>query len=66
MRFAGRPLGGVSLAILGCGLSASILAQGVGGIAPAPAFSGEDLAAMPGDGWYTNGGNLLNQRLGQP
>ncbi|MGD8341597.1 MAG: PQQ-binding-like beta-propeller repeat protein [Gammaproteobacteria bacterium] len=28
----------------------------------APAFSGETLAALPTDGWLTNGGNLANQR----
>ena len=28
----------------------------------APAFSATDLAALPTDGWVTNGGNLFNQR----
>ena len=33
-----------------------------GRIVPAPAFAGEQLAALPSDGWPTNGGNVLNQR----
>jgi alcohol dehydrogenase (cytochrome c) len=28
----------------------------------APAFSGDDLTALPTDGWITNGGNVYNQR----
>ena len=31
-------------------------------ISPAPAFSSEELAALPGHGWITNGGNIYNQR----
>ncbi len=31
-------------------------------IRPAPAFSGETLAALPTTDWLTNGGNLFNQR----
>ncbi|HUN26878.1 MAG TPA: PQQ-binding-like beta-propeller repeat protein [Steroidobacteraceae bacterium] len=30
---------------------------------PIPAFSAAQLAAYPRDGWYTNGGNLANQRF---
>ena len=31
-------------------------------IVKSPAFKASELAALPRDGWYTNGGNLLNQR----
>ncbi len=31
-------------------------------IRPAPAFSGDQLKAVPRDGWITNGGNVYNQR----
>jgi alcohol dehydrogenase (cytochrome c) len=31
-------------------------------IKPAPAFTAQDLMALPTDGWLTNGGNLYNQR----
>jgi quinohemoprotein ethanol dehydrogenase len=31
-------------------------------ITPAPAFSADDLAAMPTDSWITNGGSLSNER----
>ncbi len=31
-------------------------------IRKAPAFKTSDLVAPPRDGWYTNGGSLLNQR----
>ncbi|MCH8017366.1 MAG: hypothetical protein IH917_12160, partial [Acidobacteria bacterium] len=31
-------------------------------ISPAPAFSAEELLALPTDGWITNGGNVFNQR----
>ena len=31
-------------------------------ISASPAFSAEDLLALPTDGWVTNGGNLHNQR----
>jgi quinohemoprotein ethanol dehydrogenase len=31
-------------------------------IAPAPPFTAEELLALPRDGWWTNGGNLYNQR----
>jgi len=31
-------------------------------IKPAPKFSAKQLTALPHDGWYTNGGNLYNQR----
>ena len=36
--------------------------NGSGGIAAAPAFSADDLAALPTDNWITNGGSLANQR----
>jgi quinohemoprotein ethanol dehydrogenase len=32
------------------------------GIVPAPAFSTDDLSALPTDNWITNGGSLANQR----
>ncbi|TAJ94150.1 MAG: quinonprotein alcohol dehydrogenase [Gammaproteobacteria bacterium] len=32
------------------------------GIIPSPAFTAEQLHALPTDGWVTNGGNLYNQR----
>lgn len=31
-------------------------------IEDSPAFSAEQLLALPTDGWLTNGGNLYNQR----
>jgi hypothetical protein len=31
-------------------------------LARAPAFTAAALAALPQDGWLTNGGNLANQR----
>jgi quinohemoprotein ethanol dehydrogenase len=34
-----------------------------GGIAPAPAFTAEELSAEAGDNWITNGGNLTNDRF---
>ena len=36
--------------------------DGSEGIATAPAFSADDLAALPTDNWITNGGSLANQR----
>ena len=36
--------------------------NGSGGIAAAPAFSTDELAALPTDNWITNGGSLANQR----
>jgi alcohol dehydrogenase (cytochrome c) len=32
-------------------------------ISPAPAFSADELKALPTDGWITNGGNVFNQRF---
>ena len=32
-------------------------------ISPAPAFSADQLMALPTDGWITNGGNVFNQRF---
>ncbi len=32
------------------------------GIEPAPAFTSDDLTALPRNGWFTNGGNIYNQR----
>jgi len=43
------------------GLPGLVAAQ-TGGIAPAPAFSAAELAALPSRNWLTNGGNLFNQR----
>jgi alcohol dehydrogenase (cytochrome c) len=37
-------------------------AAGAPGIVPAPAFAGSALAALPTDGWLTNGGDLFNRR----
>jgi hypothetical protein len=36
--------------------------SGSGGIAAAPAFSAEELGALPTENWITNGGSLANQR----
>jgi len=41
---------------------ASLNAQPSTTIQNAPAFSAEELLALPTDGWLTNGGNLYNQR----
>jgi quinohemoprotein ethanol dehydrogenase len=46
--------------LLLCGPS---LAQKSGKITKAPAFSAEELLALPTDGWVTNGGSLFNQRF---
>ncbi len=46
---------GVTLA----GLAGTAAAQD---ITPSPAFTGKQLVAPPTDGWYTNGGNIYNQR----
>jgi quinohemoprotein ethanol dehydrogenase len=36
--------------------------NGSGGITAAPAFSADELAALPTENWITNGGSLANQR----
>jgi quinohemoprotein ethanol dehydrogenase len=41
---------------------ATVAADAPPPIRKAPAFKAEQLTALPKDGWYTNGGNLLNQR----
>ena len=45
-------------------LGAATVAFGSGAadIKPAPAFSKQQLTALPKDGWITNGGNVFNQR----
>ena len=50
--------------VLGCtGLVSAQAPQGVvSRITPAPAFSGEQLIALPTEDWITNGGNVYNQR----
>ena len=50
--------------VLGCtGLVSAQAPQGVvSEITPAPAFSGEQLIALPTEDWITNGGNVYNQR----
>ena len=42
--------------------TSSLYAQPSTIIQDAPAFSAEELLALPTDGWLTNGGNLYNQR----
>ena len=32
-------------------------------VSPAPAFTGQELRALPTDSWITNGGNVFNQRF---
>lgn len=47
------------LAVLGlCAIALAVTAQ----VRPAPAFTAEQLNALPTTGWITNGGNLANQR----
>ncbi len=38
------------------------LAAASADVRPSPAFSADQLTALPTDGWLTNGGNLYNQR----
>jgi quinohemoprotein ethanol dehydrogenase len=49
------------LLLLSAMLPAAVL--GAEAITPAPAFSLEQLTALPTDNWITNGGNLANQRF---
>jgi alcohol dehydrogenase (cytochrome c) len=48
--------------LVGAGLLAAspLIADTSGGVAPA--FSADELSALPTDGWITNGGNVFNQR----
>ena len=48
-------------AILACSTSLAADAPAKA-IKPAPAFTKEQLAALPKDAWITNGGNIFNQR----
>ena len=57
-----------SVLALACAVSLGALVQGQlasppqRSIAPAPAFAGPDLTALPTTGWLTNGGDLFNRR----
>jgi len=44
-------------------LAATVVLGQETGTKPAPVFSGDELTALPGDGWVTNGGNVYNQRF---
>jgi len=61
-----RPLVHACLASACCAACVSVFAQTSAGTqrrsAKAPAFSAAALSAPPTDGWFTNGGNLANQR----
>ena len=50
--------------VLGCALIGSTQAAQAAAlqITPSPAFSGEELTALPTADWVTNGGNVYNQR----
>ena len=61
------------LGVLGCSLALGLAVSSFGYSAPqrsteteavplAPAFSGQELTALPEEGWITNGGTLFNQR----
>ncbi|MGB6985010.1 MAG: PQQ-binding-like beta-propeller repeat protein [Candidatus Aquilonibacter sp.] len=56
---------GAAALVLACLFTAvhlqSVAAAGPG-IGRAPAFSTDDLSALPGDNWITNGGSLANER----
>jgi quinohemoprotein ethanol dehydrogenase len=43
-------------------MAAVVAAHAADAIKPAPAFTKQQLAALPKDGWITNGGNVFNQR----
>jgi alcohol dehydrogenase (cytochrome c) len=63
-----RPIGrGATVSLFGIVLSAlafPVAAQSTRPSVPrpAPAFTAKQLAALPRDGWITNGGNIFNQR----
>ncbi len=56
-----RFVGAIFATAIGLGLFGSLAATAQD-IAPSPAFTAKQLTAPPTDGWYTNGGNLYNQR----
>jgi len=64
---------GTVLGVLGCSLALGLAVSSFGYSAPqrpteteavplAPAFSAQQLTALPEEGWITNGGTLFNQR----
>src|SRR5262249_15503539 len=58
---------GLNLAIVAAALSAHAAlaaadAPSGKAIKPAPAFTKQQLTALPKDAWITNGGNIFNQR----
>jgi len=61
-RLMRKPTAAVALAAAFAVLGGANAAAPDQAINPAPAFSGKELAALPTQGWLTNGGNLLNQR----
>ena len=61
LRFEIRYLVPRAIAAICAVCSAASIAQDVA-IVPSPAFSAEQLNALPEQGWLTNGGNLFNQR----
>ena len=59
-----RSRGGCLAAALVAGVVAGVApAQEVANVPPAPAFTPQQLTALPTAGWITNGGNLFNQRF---
>ncbi len=51
-----------ALTALPAGVALQQAHAGEAGLVPIPAFTPQQLAAAPRDGWYTNGGSLSNQR----
>jgi quinohemoprotein ethanol dehydrogenase len=45
-----------------CGVLAALVGAVAAAQRPAPAFSGDDLVALPATGWLTNGGDWYNRR----
>jgi quinohemoprotein ethanol dehydrogenase len=52
----------LNLACLDAEAAAAAQVDQAPGIVKAPAFKASELVEQPRNGWYTNGGNLLNQR----
>lgn len=63
MGFSRHGCGRAAAVVLGTLLGATAFAQDSDPeITAAPAFSAQQLTALPTEGWVTNGGNLFNQR----
>jgi quinohemoprotein ethanol dehydrogenase len=62
MRRSPRPQGLIVRAATALAFCLGMAAAQERPIAPAPAFAGAELSALPRDGWLTNGGNVYNQR----